>query len=71
MTRPNEPQSNEAAPFSYAPFLWAVMLDSFADVSPEKEGGIQVLAGLAPYSQTVGSSSRTLRPANPARKMIV
>ncbi len=32
---------------------------SNAVVFPEKEGGIQVLAGLAPYNQTVGSLLRT------------
>ncbi len=33
-----------------------------------KEGGIQVLADLAPFSQTVESLLRTLWPEKPARK---
>ncbi len=36
---------------------------------PHKEGGIQMLAGLAPSSQTVGSLLRTPLLAKPAGKM--
>ncbi len=37
---------------------------------PRIEGGIQVLAGVAPLSQTVGSLSRTPWPAKLARKYL-
>jgi hypothetical protein len=43
-------------------------LCDYAKAFPGKEGGIQVLAGLAPSSQTVGTSLRTPWPAKSARK---
>jgi hypothetical protein len=52
--------------FSYFKFvmhsnllLWVGMLLSRAGMFPRKEGGIQVLAGLAPSSLIVGSLYRT------------
>ncbi len=44
---------------------------SWAGVFLGKEGGIQVLAGLAPSSQTLGSLLRTPWPAKLTRKMMV
>jgi hypothetical protein len=37
---------------------------------PGKKGEIQVLAGIAPSSQTVGSLLRTPWPAKPAGKIL-
>jgi hypothetical protein len=44
-------------------------LHSCAGAFPTKKGGIQVLAGQAPYSQIVGSLLRTPWPAQLAGKM--
>jgi hypothetical protein len=39
------------------------------DPFPRKEGGIQVLAGLAPLSQSVGAVLRTTWPGKPTIKI--
>jgi hypothetical protein len=39
--------------------FWVGMSHGYAGMFPGKEGGIQVLAVLAPFSQTIGSLFRT------------
>jgi hypothetical protein len=49
-------------------FFGGGMLYGWSDMFSKKEGGIQVMAGLAPSSQTVKSLLRAPLPAKPARK---
>ncbi len=50
--------------------LFVGTLRSCIATFPGKEGKMQVLAGLAPSSQTVGSLLRTSRLAKPVGKMV-
>jgi hypothetical protein len=45
------------------------MMHDFTGILSRKEGGIQVLEGLAPSSQTVRSSLTTPWPTKPDRKI--
>jgi hypothetical protein len=50
-------------------FLGVGMLHGFTGIFSRKEGGIQVLEGLAPSTQTVGSLLRTPWLTKPDRKI--
>jgi hypothetical protein len=51
-------------------YFWGVgTMHGCASAFPRKEGGIQVLAGLAPSSQIVRSLLRTTLPASQHRKI--